>query len=476
MILNATARLVKTRGRTKTVEVSVKRRFFRDHNSGVWKPINTLPADGKSFYPEHRFEITDHELFIGFAPRSSGAPLILITDPKSGAKWALWLKGFGEKTSKSDLKPKTIGKLSCGVVWEIDESSELRFLVYGHKIRKLLILKKRPDWNKVTFAVNCVNGILAEAPENERHRILLAKRKGESNPIFWFAKPTAWDSRCARNLNPDCIPETIRLEHKLTNTSSGEWELTITLNPDDLDNAVYPVFVDPTIVLQLDSSEGIDASMRSQQTAWNLGACADAWLGSWDNGTAFGRHLFKFDLSKVTGSITNAILELTATGGGNNQKQITPYRLLTSWGEGTQCIGNATTGESSWAYREYPTSWNEGGANGQNTDRIWPSEDGPTTVGVINSGDKVQIDVTNTIEAIRTAADNYGFLLVGWEEGEPDFDGNYDWYNANPYAFSDHATESYRPKLTIEYTESGGIFIPAKLNIVGGKAINLIGG
>ena len=446
MILNATTKLVKTRGRTKTVEVSVKRRFFRDHNFGIWKPINTLPTDGKTFYPAHRFEITDHELFIGFAPKSSGTPLILITDPKSRAKWALWLKGFGEKPS--DLKPKTIGKLSCGVVWEIDGSSELRFLVYGHKIRKLLILKKRPDWNKVTFAVNCVNGILSKAPENERHRILLAKRKGESNPIFWFAKPTAWDSRCARNLNPDCIPETIRQEHKLTNTSSGEWELTITLNPDDLDNAVYPVFVDPTIVLQPDPAEGKEVRLIALLPDKNFGD--DQLIAAYHKGTNIQNTVIQFDLSNIppNSNIISAILYLTQNSNYNGY----PHRVL---------VARTTT---SW--QESTATWNSPWTNpGGDYSGLYADE------GKATYGDSSLETASLVQEWINGKYPNYGYHLrddIDWQPEYGDSGGVY-WSD-------DYTIATMRPKLTIEYTESGGIFIPAKLNIVGGKAINLIGG
>ena len=449
--INRTTTLIYKKGRRVKVEKYIKRIYYPDHNNPkVLKPIITEPKDAKIYYTGYKHEIIDHDLLIGFSPKYNDLPFLRFTDPKTENTWALWIKGFGKNIPKTGIRPKSIGKLKYGMHYEIDPNVELKFEVLGHMIRKIIVVHKRPEWNEITFIISRFGGHLITGKTFGKSEPLLAFRKNDIKPLFKFLRPTVYDSSEPLKYHKPML--------FLNNIRTGVWELKIKLSEKWLDEAKYPIYIDPTITLQPDATEGYDAYMRSCQPNWNYGVCIGGELGSWGYGLNFGRFLLKFDLSDVTGNVMNAELEITQSNStwgnfyGYNQKQLTPYRLLNSWAEGNRCNSTAATGESCWTYRERPTEWNEGGAGGHNTDRVWPSDDDPTPVGVVNRNEKVQIDVTNTIKAIRTADNNYGFLLVGWEEGEPNFDG-YEGDHVNGYALSDYSTVSYRPKLTIEYDD-----------------------
>ncbi|HDG67829.1 MAG TPA: hypothetical protein ENG11_01620, partial [candidate division Zixibacteria bacterium] len=69
--LTRTASLLEKSGRRRKVEISVKRRFYRDPNSGLLVPIDTNPQDGK-YYSNYYFEVVKHDLHLAFAPRKDG--------------------------------------------------------------------------------------------------------------------------------------------------------------------------------------------------------------------------------------------------------------------------------------------------------------------------------------------------------------------------------------------------------------------
>jgi len=472
-IISRTAILEDLGGRRKRLTVAVKRLFYPDHTTGELKPINVRPQDAKTYYSDYRFEILDHDLLIGFSPKYNGLPFVRFTDPHTENTWALWIKGFGDNVPETGIRPKTLGKHSCGVNYEIDDNVQIKFDVLGHMIRKLIIINRRPSWNTITLVISRAGGHLIPGANVGKHeRPLMAFRKDGTKPLFWFNEPQAWDSANVGTVDP---PNHIRLTSYLLNVRPGVWELVITLNADDLDKAVYPIYVDPTITLQPDPTEGKESCIWSvgNEENYNFGGCQHIWFGvdARSSPHRYMRILIKFDLSDIPAN--SNIISATETHyiyWDPNQPfhEIFIYRLLRDWGEGVHCRSNASDGESTWHCYSKPDEWDEPGADGAGTDRVSDCDD--HTTGLNSTEDPLEFNVVNAVQAIVNGATNYGWR-VNSEDVDDGVDAGTDYYTDNA------SNASKRPKLTIEYTEpSGGIFIPAKPNIVGGKGINLIGG
>ena len=461
--LTRTATLLEKSGRKRKVEISAKRKYYNDHATGALSEIITDPQDAR-LHNGYKFEILTHDLLLGFAPSEKRLPFLRLTDPKSGSAWALWLKQFGKNPSDSHIVPKIFDRTQSGVFWKIDDCATMRLDVLGHKIRKTIELSRRPEWNTSTFVIARGGGELVDGlASGEKDKTLIAKRRkleGDfENPLFWFAVPRVWDS--LKNEFGIPMPKTIQPEYSVVQVKTGVWELKIVIDSDWLDDAVYPVFIDPTIVLQPDASEGYDASIMAVP-GWenvNSGAAYYAYLSFFTNYLGpYGRGLLKFDLSSVPGPITSAQLHLwnwIKTG----SLTINKYRVLRNWGEGNKDYSAATAGECSWNHYAYPNTWTTPGATGIGTD-IASAVDAGTVVSTETEKD---FDVTNTMEQIRTAPNNYG-ILIG-----PD-SGTYleYWF----FFTSDYAVAGQRPRLTIEYeAASAGLPIKLKGSLAAGRKL-----
>jgi len=465
-IISRTAILEDLGGRRKRLTVAVKRLFYPDHTTGELKPINVRPQDAKTYYSDYRFEILNHDLLIGFSPKYNGLPFVRFTDPHTENTWALWIKGFGDNVPKTGIRPKTLGKHSCGTNYEIDSNVQIKFDVLGHMIRKLIIINRRPSWNTITLVISRAGGHLIPGANVGKHeRPLMAFRKDGTKPLFWFNEPQAWDSA---NVGTSDLPNHIRLTNYLRNVRPGVWELVITLNADDLDKAVYPVYVDPTIILQPDADEGYDTLIAGESDSdpvLNCGAFIALQLRASDTGE-LKNILIKFDLSDIpAGSTINSSTLSLYMYTNHGDITIRKYRILRDWGEGNKNVAEATEGESAWKWYSRPNEWSTWGAQSIGEDIAEADDDDTTILSSQGSNIWVDFDVTASTQQIIDTGTNYGWKLGG--------------VNAPSLKYVRFHSSDWdeHPKLTIEYTEpSGGIFIPAKPNIVGGKGINLIGG
>ncbi len=457
--LTRTASLIEKSGRQRKIELSSRRRFYLDHNTGQLKAIDTNPRDS-SLYGSYRFEVLEHDLHLAFAPGDCSLPFLRITDPLTGGAWAFWLRNFGDNDADF-FRPRLVEKTDSGVVWQLDDNANMALDILGHKIRKIITLQKRPEWNTITLIIargggSLIDGLAAGKP----NRALMAFRNGAGvfeNPLFWFTKPHAWDS------GEEVEQKVVDPQYSLKPLKAGVWELKISLDPVWLDEAEYPVYIDPTVVLQPDASEGYDARLLRHVPDRNYGV--ENQLGMMFYTTYGGEcnhTLIKFDLSEILGPVTSATLRYwkkMAVGTCN----IYTHRLLRNWGEGIHNNQNATAGECSWNHYEHPNTWTTGGAWGIGTD-ITDSLDGPT---IVNSGESpIDIDVTNTIEEIRTAANNYGLM-----QRTP---GTASINRYHPYS-SDLTTAAERPKLTVVYAVSGNVYCGIS-QLAGSKNMIIAGG
>ncbi|RLC36649.1 hypothetical protein DRH29_04095 [candidate division Kazan bacterium] len=450
--INRTTTLISKKGKRVKVEKHIKRIYYPDHNNPkVLKPIVTEPKDAKVYYTGYKHEIIDHDLLIGFSPKYNDLPFLRFTDPKTENTWALWIKGFGKNVPKTGIRPKSIGKLKHGMHYEIDPNVELKFEVLGHMIRKVIIVHKRPEWNEITFVISRFGGHLITGKTFDKPEPLLAFRKNDIKPLFKFLRPYVKDSS-GNGVEPPKVHVPMMI---LNNIRTGVWELKIRLSEKWLDEAKYPIYIDPTITLQPDPTEGKENCIWSVgQDNYNFGACEHIWFGVDARATPhkYLRILIKFDLSDIpaNSNIISAI-ETHYIYSAPNQPfhEIFIYRLLRDWSEGAHCWSNATTGESNWHYYSKPDEWDEPGADGAGTDRV--SDCDNHTTGLISTNDPLEFNVENAVQAIVNGATNYGWR-VNSEDVDDGIDAGTDYYTDNA------SDASKRPKLTIEYTIPDNIY------------------
>ncbi|MCD6418600.1 DNRLRE domain-containing protein [bacterium] len=442
--INRTTTLLYKSGRRRKIDVSVKRRYFPHHTTGELVPIVCQPDDSRVF-GGYKFEVLNHDLLLAFGPGEKRLPFLRISDPKTSATWALWIKSFGN--SNNYIEPLLIDRTENGVIWKLDDSAELRLEILGHIIRKVIVLNRRPFWNSITFIIarggaSLIDGLAIGRSE----RLLMAFRKNAQlfdNPLFWFSRPLLWDSRnsCA----PLSSPNIMEPEYTIKPVRKGVWELRIDMDADWLDNAKYPVCIDPTIVLQPDPAEGKDNWLYEQTPNQNHGTVAYKCIGE-DTHSTSGRAILEFDLSSIMGmSIISADLQLYWSGVHSDPNfEFAAYRILNDWEEMT----------SSWNYRKTGVLWTNAGGDIDSTQY-------GTTSGMTGATYSHQ-DIKALVQMWANGTANNGLMIKQTTV-------NSAVYWCHLY-FSDSSTPSYRPKLTIEY-EEGGIFIPAKLGALAGKGI-----
>ena len=270
---------------------------------------------------------------------------------------------------------------------------------------------------------------------------------GIDNPLFWFTEPNAWDS----NTNN---PNYTKPKYTLTPISTGLWELTIEIDSDWLDSAKYPVYIDPTIVLQPDATEGLDARMLAVVPNSNQGTFK--WIAAYHNGSNVQNTVILFDVSSIPAgsTINSAVLYLTVVSDYSVPYDRDPHRVLAG-----KVINNWQESEVTWNNRLTGVVWTNPGGDYSG---LYADEGGATY------GDTSLETASLVQEWVNGTSSNLGYHLrddIDWRaEGYEDSGG--------VYYSSDYSTASARPRLTINYTEgSGGIFIPAKLGALAGKNI-----
>jgi len=253
-------------------------------------------------------------------------------------------------------------------------------------------------------------------------------------PVYWLDAPTAWDAT-GENYATGVVLRTRKAGNNLY--------IEVRVPYAWLQGAQYPVMVDPTLTLQPDSA-GSDTYIRTGSVTYNYGASTELHIHSTYTS------LIAFDISSLPASatITSANVSLYCTGNFSLDNELvgSAYRALTQWYEGAKdgAEPDAEQDGSTWNLRNANGSvqWVDntaGGKSGGDYASSATDTESLTTVSTWYSW-----NITDDVKAWHgETATNYGVWILG----------------NNTYrkimASSDHATSSYRPKLTIEYTSPG---------------------
>jgi len=219
-----------------------------------------------------------------------------------------------------------------------------------------------------------------------------------------------------------------------TVTEGAEYIVTVCVDEEYLKNAVYPVYVDPTI--SYTNTYIADATIYSGYADSNFGSYSYLVTGYYDASYGVGRTLVRFPGvtaaldSMETFQIINADFFLYKTSGSTSQN-VSAY---------------AFTG-SSWS--ESTVTWNNASASSYSTliDTI-----------SFNSSTEAYFDVTSAVRGWidETYNETKGLILVNSNENDNAYMKSF--YSRN------YSTSSYRPYLVVDYapiwTSVGGASYP----------------
>lgn len=200
--------------------------------------------------------------------------------------------------------------------------------------------------------------------------------------------------------------------------------------------------VDPTLSLQPDATDGVDAFIREAGATTNFGTNNSLVIGWRGGGTGIERSLIKFNLSSLPNGaiISSAILSLYVVT--NSSSNATTYRVFRQ--------------KRVWV--ESQATWN-----------IYSTGNNWQTAGGFGADDCEQADIgSRAFSATETINEFKDFALNAITKAALDLGNGHLLKSDNEvtsaaylFASSDHATAANRPKLVIEYTLPGKVHMRA---------------
>lgn len=184
--------------------------------------------------------------------------------------------------------------------------------------------------------------------------------------VLRTSPPCAWDSSIiAPTIDGKQSIRVVIAEIGITPQRDPIFELT--LDPNDLAGAVYPVYLDPTIIISgtADIEDNYIATINTN-TNRNFGGSGFMFVGR-RTSTILYRDLIRFDETQIpAGTITALRLKIWQRSFflSLNAQTVKVYRVAAGndWVEGT-ATGTAQTGSSCWKDKQYNISTWLGGVN-----------------------------------------------------------------------------------------------------------------
>jgi RHS repeat-associated protein len=349
-----------------------------------------------------------------------------------------------------DNVPRTIMKQQQQSLTEIEEneisyndiypSVDLNYSIGNQKVKEDIVLQEKPldsTPTKFSFKLNITN----LAYEKQEDGSILFKDLN-NQPLFYIDRPYMFDSFVPsgyqKQPNITSIPEEALSYDVVMNIVERDDELFIDIVPNRdwlMDSKrVYPVVIDPTIVMIQPKTEGIDTTIRSSHPTVTGGGETDTTVGlqkGADGFTKVLRSLYKFDLSSIPAgaSILNADLNLWMSSVSNDTSiQVDAHELSKSWTE------NGATWNSTGT-----TSWTNTGGDYTST----PIDSVSGIGNLLDLSNNLKWDVTSSVKKWSgTPSSNYGLLLKSSNETTDSY---------KKFISSDTSSTEYAPMLAVTY-------------------------
>jgi RHS repeat-associated protein len=330
----------------------------------------------------------------------------------------------GVPGQRRELKPQADGDTVRYA--DVFGSADVQYRVSSEGVKKEIILEEAPEEASFTFTMR-MGGVVAR--EMDDGSIGFFPPGKELAPVFRIPKPFMYDSADEPAWS-DAVTQSV------TQTGSGI-EVTISADEEWLasDERVYPIVIDPTIIVEPTPTQGQDAMIRKAAPTTNYG---ESWqLGVGTDSVGAARSVLKFDVSWLPSNtvINTAQVKVWYDQGyytNANAVSLQLRRVLGAWSE-SSITWNGSTGlagelVSSVTKASYVNS-------------VWHS---------YNAKPLVQGWVSGSIP-------NYGVLLRAQDESTLGRGGAY--YEASEYAYNG-GPHVNRPKLVITYGQPSVMLEP----------------
>lgn len=293
---------------------------------------------------------------------------------------------------------------------------DFHYLVHGKSLKENIYLKDKINTN-IIFKVETNLDLVLD------NNTIKAKNNNDEvytfSPLFMVDSNNIINNNCSYVLNKD----------------NGIYEIELKLNQEYLDNASYPVIVDPTITTE-NKNNVEDITLLSSLPDHISDRLETVSVGSDEEGIR--RTLLKFDLPNIaTGNnIINATLNITHKGiyMAEKPKPIGIYEVTSNWSETTATWNNMSNNY-----------------NPQIENYITPPQVS------INSDTKWDIDLTSLVKEWYSGKTNNGVMLKCLDESyvnDQEVKNCYYFYSKTYDAVNKTAKRAY---ITINYRDQNGL-------------------
>ncbi len=379
---------------------------------GDWRDIvNELKPSSTAGFA---FESTANRFKARFAPAAAGKPVSLELDGRSIS--------FGLEQARQTQAVVERNRVTYA---EVYPGVDLRLTVGSDRVKEELVLKQRPTATSFSFPLQMV-GLTARQEADGTVGLYAG-----ADRAMYIPNPYMYDSKVGagrQGVTSNAIQMT------LATVGNGP-VLTLVPNTAWLSDParVYPVVVDPTIVIQPDAATGKDSYITSLSPGWNCGSCVSIYVGRPSGDTRRG--ILYFDLSHINYRqviYATLYLHLYQRHGTPQTLTVNVHRVTNAWTE------PAVT----WNSRDGSNNWTSPGGDYDSTPR------GSFTIDASVSGNTwFNTDLTYLVNDWQwDRSTNYGMLLKLADEG---ITGTY--YDFDP---SDYIANW--PKLEISYAAREG--------------------
>jgi hypothetical protein len=276
------------------------------------------------------------------------------SSPDNTASWTIrsaehpesWIR-WKALDVKKNIKPRID---NTELIWKnLWKNANLLLRHSNHKLEKEIILSHPGHPNVFNFQLEIAEDHNFELVNNSFVRIY-----NEQGILVLETRPVWGKDSSTTALSLDGSQSIkVSLEGGKDNGKNA-YIFQLVINQEDLNTVVYPVIIDPTVVVS--GTEAIDDTSLMEYAAlgwqnYNLGANTVLYFG--DNGAGNDRTgLVRCATASIpSGTITGASLALYAKHVGN-PGSILAYRMAeanAAWIEGTKTFAAAATGEPTWS-------------------------------------------------------------------------------------------------------------------------------
>jgi len=372
--------------------------------------IETIPDSEKPYYWEFTHRMTKASFKAYFGDWWSTNPCLASFEFLNAEDEERWVnyKPVGANPTDTKVEGNTITWVDC---WP---GADLRYVVAPEKLKLDIIYKTPESVFEPSFTLKMSDG-LRKLVDDAGNVVFLDVDTGER--LWTIQRLYAYDA---------AQEASIALHYEFG--TLDEFEL-VTIRFDDdwaiSPARVFPVTIDPTTTIQPDDTTGNDSHIYQFSSGSNYGSSSEIYVGWQSSSTRKYVGLVDIDISSLSGYvITSAVLGLTrySASAYGNINYVLCYPTTSVWDESTV----------TWSTQpSYDISVSSA------------SEQIPSGTGSI----LIETDVLDIV----THDDYTGIWL------EPKMIEGIDSYGKITRFFSsEYSSSSYRPKLTLEYTEGGG--------------------